>query len=310
MNFSIRSSLVWVGAFFLAFIFSVTGVKEFSAWPQVIELWESGSYFADLTGHPHFFRFVSVYPGFLLEEYFPGGGFSLYISIFFAFNCVLWRSFTRRYSGFNPNFIFWLLFFAAHASMNGRGVIAWNAWLMCMHVCFDLVDVRRRVPIFRIALACFFGAVSTGVFIVIVVAVFSFLMKRFSIQGMRIKWIRVSLFFLLSSPLIIVICEYLIIAFEKNIDFYGGGMDGVFRMLHHGMGGAFFIFGEAVALIVVVLVGLISVLFVVIGWKVIFRDINLVQIIPVLGGMFGFTVLTLAIPVFLTQLQKIKFNRG
>lgn len=194
--------------------------------------------------------------------------------------------------------------------MNGRGVIAWNAWLMCMHVCFDLVDVRRRVPIFRIALACFFGAVSTGVFIVIVVAVFSFLMKRFSIQGMRIKWIRVSLFFLLSSPLIIVICEYLIIAFEKNIDFYGGGMDGVFRMLHHGMGGAFFIFGEAVALIVVVLVGLISVLFVVIGWKVIFRDINLVQIIPVLGGMFGFTVLTLAIPVFLTQLQKIKFNRG
>jgi hypothetical protein len=286
-------------------ILTLSGVKEFAAWPQVLELWQAQATPASLASHPHLFRYMVAYPGLLLEEALPGLGFSLYCCVFMVLNASVWSSIVRKTQFASPSYLVWGVFFLVHMFMNGRGVIAWSAWLLCVSLCIDLS--RAAVPVkwsmIRGGVACFLGAVSTGVFVIVLFSIVVFLFQRWKAGGVRLRSIKSLLLLLMLIPCGYVFGSYFFVAVEKNLDYYGGGMEGLFHMLGHGMGKIFLSDdGVIIALVLGLPVGSIAAL--VLFFAPPIRPLRKLLIISIAGGLFGFTVLTLAIPLILCETDK------
>jgi hypothetical protein len=294
--------LRWLFAYGAAALVLFSGIKRFEPWDQVLILWEAdvSPLLLAVTGHPHFFRFLTAYPGFLWGESSPDFGFSLYISIFFAFNVVLWRKLALVAAGRAPGFVAWVGFLGAHFFMNGRGVIAWTAWLICSLICVQIsrgsANGVRQMAL--ATLACWLAAVSTGVFVVVVVAFVVFKIQyRRPAPGHPL---RKMLLICVSVPLLFYIAQYLLLSIQKNIDFFGGGLDGVFHMLEHGFGRV--LFGSELVAILAVAGAAFTLLF---GGMLIkirekpFSPVERLLWFAAGGGLFGLTVLTLAVPLAL-----------
>lgn len=296
----------WLTAFAAAALLSFIGLKRFEPWDQVLDLWEGNvsPLLLAVTGHPHFFRYLTAYPGFLWEESYPDFGFSLYISLFLAFNVVLWRGLSLLATGRPPTLLAWCGFFATHFFMNGRGVIAWTSWLLCLSLCLRLTrgPVRGLRPLLIVALSCWLAAVSTGVFIVVVASsVLFYLQYR---QRTRMKPLRKAILVAVAAPVVFYVAQYLLLAIQKNIDFFGGGFEGVYHMLAHGLGRV--LFGNELLAVVLVAAAAFSLLFLVILVRMRNRPFTPVEkLIGIAcgGGLFGLTVLTLAVPLVLLYPQ-------
>jgi hypothetical protein len=301
-----RTLLIFLAALAGAALLTVAGIKTFGAWDQVTELWESGvsPLLLAVMGHPHFFRFLTAYPGFLLEDSVAGWGFSFYICIFFACNVALLRHNLRLATGAAPTLATWLVFFAVHMFMNGRGVIAWTAWLLCIMLCVRMSrgDSGGLGALLQGALACWLAAVSTGVFIVVAVALALFYLQfRRRSRGGIVRKLAIAA---CAAPFIFYIVEHLYVAIMKNIDFFGGGIDGVIHMLSHGLGRV--LFGSDILAVFLIGGGAIAVLLLVVLLRMRkhrFTPLEQLLVLPLCGGMFGLTVLTLALPVFLMYQQ-------
>lgn len=282
---------------------TLSGVKEFAAWPQVWELWMQHATPASLTGHPHLFRYMVAYPGLMLERAYPGLGFSLYCCLFLLLNASVWSAIVRKTHLVSPSYLIWGMFLLAHMFMNGRGVIAWSAWLLGVSLCIDLsrAQVPVKWPVVRGVAACFLGTVSTGVFVIVLFAIFVFFLERWKAGGVKLRNFRGLLVLVLLVLCGYVFVSYFIVSVEKNLDFYGGGMQGLVLMLKHGMGKVFFA-GGGLGLVLVVLalpVGALGALVFFFGPRI--RPVRKLLIISMAGGLFGFTVLTLAIPLLLCE---------
>jgi hypothetical protein len=290
--------------FSFAAIATVSGLKVFESWSQVSTLWESEINPMQIIGHPHMPRYLVAYPGFLLEELLPSVGFSLYIAVFVALNFVLLRAVAMLAIHRRPSLATYLGFAAIHFTMNGRGAIAWAAWLFCIWICYQIsAKITRPVnQLGWIAISCWFAAVSTGVFIVVTLA-FSFVILEYLRSAERISLIRRVLALSIAAPLCYVLLEYFLIAFEKNIDFYGGGTQGAFNMLQHGLGSILF---EINLLYLIILWFIACCAVLVVCAAILGRRFSLLErliVLPLVGGLFGITVLTLVIPVLLLQIQ-------
>lgn len=306
ISMKLRVSTLAAFLFLVAFVF--TGVKSFSAWPQVIELWQGGVSLESLIGHPHFFRYIIAYPGLALETRYPGFGFSFYCSLYLIINARLWAEIIWKTGFFKPSLIGWCIFFSAHLAMNGRGVIAWSAWLMCISLCVDLSRLEVDVKWFatRLFLSCFLAAVSTGVFVVALVSIIYFVMIYWRSRGGGLLGAKAVFFCISALPFFYIFIDYFIVAIEKNLDFYGGGMRGVLKMLDHGLGQfvlSIDYFGF-LALIFFIFFFMIVMVIMHLGVKI--SPIKKLLVISVFGGMFGFTVLTLAIPLLLCELEAFR----
>lgn len=282
---------------------TLSGVKEFAAWPQVLDLWEQQATPASLASHPHLFRYMVAYPGLLLDDAYPVLGFSLYCCFFLLLNASVWSAIVRKTHLSAPSLLTWGIFLMAHLFMNGRGVIAWSAWLLCVSLCIDLsrAAVPVKWPLIRGTVACFLGAVSTGVFVIVLFSIFVFFLERWKAGGVRLRNLRGLIVLLMLVPCAYVFTSYFIVAVEKNLDFYGGGMQGFIHMLEHGMGKVFFA-GGGLGIVLVALaapLGALGALIFFFGPPI--RPVRKLMIISVAGGLFGFTVLTLAIPLLLCE---------
>ncbi len=302
-----NSTILGLFAFSVAALASVTGIKVFTFWSQVLIIWESGDSPLLLIGHPHVYRFLIVYPGFLLEECLPSMGFSLYIAIFFACNIILFRKISLLAIRQEPSLFIYILFSSIHLFMNGRGVIIWTAWLLCVWV-IHKISLKKSSPasqIFWVVLSSFLSTVSTGVFIVVIVA-FSFLLLANIQSSKRSSINHRLLIFSLGSIFGYIFIEYFVLSIEKNTDFYGGGIPGAFNMLQHGMG-AFIIEGN---LINAIFFGFFVTSFVlglaVAIWGYRFSLLDRFMGLTIFGGLFGFTVLTLLFPLLLMKIQKVR----
>jgi len=304
---TLRQTLVeWLTAVAAAALFSIVGLKRFEPWDQVLDLWDAGvsPLLLAVTGHPHFFRYLTAYPGFLWGELYPDFGFSLYISLFFAFNVVLWRGLSFMTTGRSPTLLAWCGFLAAHFFMNGRGVIAWTSWLLCLSLCLRLTrgPVNGLKPLLLVAISCWLAAVSTGVFIV-VVASFALFYLQYR-QRMPMKPLRKAVLLIIAAPVMFYVGQYLVLAIKKNIDFFGGGFEGVYHMLAHGLGRV--LFGNELLAVLLVAAAAFSLLFLVIFVRMRNRPFTPVEKLIGLacaGGMFGLTVLTMAVPLVLLYPQ-------
>jgi membrane protein implicated in regulation of membrane protease activity len=302
-----RASSITVAsvAFFVAALASISGIKVFDSWGQVNELWESEINPLLLIGHPHMPRYLVAYPGFLLDERLPGIGFSFYIAVFVAINFVLFRAVALLAIQRKPSLPIYLVFAAIHLAMNGRGAIAWAGWLLCIWVCHKIsmnID-RPASQLGWVALSCWLASVSTGVFIVVVMT-FLFFILRHHRPTQQVSLTRRVIILCLAVPLGYAVLEYFLIAVEKNIDFYGGGMSGAFNMLAHGLGVVFLEINlGSIVLLWFIAYGAVVVAFAAISSRRRFSPLACLILLPVFGGLFGFTVLTLVIPPLLLRLQ-------
>lgn len=293
------SGSIWLISFLFGAFLTLSGFKVFEPWGQIVELWGFGYSPLQLVGHPHFFRYIISYPGFFLDSYFQNIGFSLYINLFFAANCLLWHKFVVGYASRAPSFIFWMLFIATHFFMNGRGVIAWTAWLMCIGLCLDLIRSSEHVGFAatRVILSCFMAAVSTGIFSVVVFALMYHIFRRIHNYGVHVRYgDLLGLLVLMFSTYFIV--DYFLFALDKNIEYYGGGVGGMISMLQHGMG-AFLLHVNLIGLFVALSGGSVVVYFLFKRFGFSISELNRLRLVCVFGGLFGFTVLTLIIPLLL-----------
>lgn len=298
--------------FLAAALASISGIKVFDSWGQVTELWESEINPLLLIGHAHMPRYLVAYPGFLLDERFPGIGFSLYIAVFVAINFVLFRAVALLAIQRKPSLPIYLGFAAIHLAMNGRGAIAWAAWLLCIWICHKIsmnID-RPASQLGWVALSCLLAAVSTGVFIVVVVT-FLFFILRHPRPAKQVSLTRRVIILCVAVPLGFAVLEYFLLAAEKNIEFYGGGMSGVFNMLGHGLGAVFVEINLlSIVLLWFIACGAIVLAFAVISSRRRFSPLALLILLPAFAGLFGFTVLTLVIPPLLLRLQgRRRLNR-
>lgn len=296
----------WIAALLGGVLVTLANIKRFGPWDQVTDLWDAGvsPLLLAITGHPHFFRYLTAYPGFLLEERFAEIGFSLYIAVFAAFNVTLWRRVSLLAAGQSPALMAWIVFLTAHFFMNGRGVIAWTGWLLCVSLCLrrsqdDTGGIRQ---LFLAALACWLAAVSTGVFIVVVVS-FVVFHVQYRVR-VRQHAMRRLLVIALAAPVLVYVADYLLLAVRKNVDFFGGGLDGVINMLAHGAGRV--LFGSGLMAVLIVATAAFVLLFLVMMVKMRkrpFTPLEKLIAFAAAGGLFGITVLTLAVPLALLYRQ-------
>jgi len=296
-----------LAAFIFFAVFILTGVKSFSAWPQVMGLWQGSTSLYSLFGHPHLFRFLVAYPGLTLDAWLPEFGFSIYCSIFFFLNARLWADIMWRTVLVKPSLLGWCIFFGIHLLMNGRGVIAWSAWLMCVSLCLDLSRSKEEVKwlFLRIFLSGFLASVSTGVFVVVLASIVVFLVGGLHHRRIDFLNIRAGFVFCLGVPLAYMLISYFIVAINKNLDFYGGGIQGVVDMLGHGMGKFFLSIDCLNFLLPVIFFYCVFLIMVFAYLGIRLSPINKLLLISMVGGLFGFTVLTLAMPLILCGLEVV-----
>jgi hypothetical protein len=298
--------LSFCAVYALVSIAVVLGMLQFEPWEQVSLLWEKdvNPLFFIGTGHPHVPRYLVAYPGFLLEDLFPSVGFSLYISIFLAMNVQLFRSIALIMIRRAPILLINAAFVSVLLVMNGRGVIAWAAWLLCVLICLKML-VKTISPIrqfFYTALSCWLASVSTGVFTLVVFILFIFMLKN-TFGGHKSGLRRSLIWSLLLVVFAYFVSDHLIVSISKNLVFYGGGLTGAFNMLEHGVGTIFvkftlfnviLIFCACCSAVVFSYAALFGHHWTALEWLILFCFV---------GGMFGITVLTLVIPLLLLKLN-------
>ncbi|HDZ39947.1 MAG TPA: hypothetical protein ENH62_17025 [Marinobacter sp.] len=285
---------------------SLTGVKVFEPWPQVTLLWDSGQPLLYFIDHFHFERYLVVYPGLLLEELYPRNGFSIYISFFAALNALLFRQVHKTFTGYLPGLLVYSVFLLVHFLMNGRGPIGWSGWLLCLNLHGQFGDPDRTGPFLTVRnssllfFSILFSTVTSGIFIVVFIANAILVARviRTSIHTHLPNFTR--LFVVMFAIFIIGYGTYLAIIYMLEalikVSLYYGSYTGV---IMHGIG----ILAQKYDFELVLLLIAILAIILIFLWRYIKGKVSSILwpifITSMVGGSFGFTTLTLTIPLFL-----------
>ena len=293
-NFSqVTWPLFSLGIYFISFFLDL---KCFKPWIQVQELWDLQVNVINfiLAGHIHSSRFLVAIPGFQLEDLFPGAGFSFYISLFLAVNAFLFSNVSNKLSHGYLNLLVVFIFIVIHFAMNGRGVIAWTGWLLTCNIFLNtLPSSFAQYRSVLILLALLLASVSTGTFIINAVVLVISLFNKYQLGTLFKPRIRSFLLLISSTPFVIWSIKYFLSAVSKNVDFYGGGFEGAVAMLEHGYGSVFDLsLFESILVLSAIAIFLTGLRFY--GFKFLLKPLNFLLCLCLCGGLFGYTILTLA----------------
>ena len=293
-HLSVPGQIIVFGS--ILFIFAVLAIYQiyqFDAWGQITLLYSYHAPFLDLVDHPHFFRYFVTYPGLWAEDYWGYGWFSAYISMFMIGSAYFIYRICRGF-GFFYVVMALALIMPFHAFMNGRGVLSWFGWILVIFLIRKPIGSKYsifEILLFIVAALC--SSVSTGTFVV----VFSAVIISFAYRFFKSKYKQDIFIIVLLST---IFSKYFIVSFSKNIDFYDYGDGFMANMLSHGLGG---ILSQNITLLLGISIILMISPFV---FDFIIRNVgfigNVILITPLIGGIFGFTTLTLAVPALVLML--------
>ena len=288
--------MVFVLVYAMVMAIAYFGVLKFLSWPQVEDLHYSRLDLVLLRDHPHFWRYLIARPGLQLSDRIGDLGFSLYVSNFAVGSLFLMYYLLR---GRPLLIIVGAVFsiFVVQFFMNGRGAISWFGWMAILAIMFHpkLVSLPVRIPVLLFALLC--CSVSSGTFSVAYISVLAYTASR-----MRHGEIWKNVFVI--SLILIAYNDLFLEGLVRNLSYYTlGTRNPVVNMLRHGAG--------AIILNYPVLFVLVIPIFMAIGlWAFLFlrrkpepREI-IALVVPVAGGVFGYTTLTLLLPSLITVLAR------
>lgn len=284
------------------------GLKQYEVWSQITYLWHvKADPIIELgRAHPHALRYALLYPVLVASDHFGIDRDVLFTAIlvlicFFTIRnihataAVLLKARHAAYlaQAFGATLIV-LLFFM----MNGRIGFAFLGYSMLLRVIFSH-SIDRRFS-FGSLLAALVGlalcSVSSGT--LVSAALSLAIASYFEIcRCIRLSRLTRTAFFIFLACLILggLLFRYLVVGIFKNITFYGGGSDGILRMLEHGFGSTLYPALNAVGLPVVVLVVAVMAILVAALLFQLKHALLLHLLLAALAcGAFGYSTLTLA----------------
>lgn len=221
--------------------------KEFVFIPQAQTLldWDTNLLTWFKEGHVHAIRLLIAYPGYIISALCKielNQGFSLY--------CVF--VFTMLYSNLISvikklikkielvpfyNILCLIYCMILFMIMNGRIVFAFCGISMILKCNAELwVDGKFNfITVVKIGLGILLTTVSSGTLVVGCIVIFLGILLSKNFKGIIAKkWLWIIGVLLL--PAIYIFGKYVMVMIRKNIDFFGGGIDGIINMLQHGVG--------------------------------------------------------------------------
>lgn len=296
--FTVMFGLLFVAAIlFLSF----QGYITFTSWQQVVDLHNSNLSLSDLSDHPHFYRYLTALPGLFAEDYYGEGAFSVYISLIMILSLYFMYLLLRDQ---NPSVIILACtsVFTFHMFMNGRGAISWFGWMIVLFVISRNREYFNLRDLYYLLFALLCCSVSSGTFSVAFFVVCIQLLYMFA-RFFNFRYI---------AYLAIVVFSYGNLAIEglnRNIGYYSLGTGNpILNMLDHGLGSI--VRGQPfiVSLILSISIILFSIVVFSLKKKPKFYEYTIV-IVPIVGGIFGITTLTLVLPsTILVVSRRINFN--
>jgi hypothetical protein len=246
------------------------GVKSYEVWPQIIYLWDIGA--DPLTeiagGNPHALRYNLIYPILVISDQLGLDYDRLFTAVvlficFFTIRNI--HSISTLIAGSSRNAV--LSQFATSAfmtvlffNMNGRISLAFLGYTIILMAVFSHHYQREFTfgSLVKVLVGLLLASVSSGTIVSVALAfLIGVYFEVFRIIR-RGTLTRSSIVIFSSSVVLgLLLFRFLVAGIKKNIAYYGGGDEGVLRMLQHGFGQALFPTLNAIGLPSVILLVLV-----------------------------------------------------
>lgn len=288
--------MVFLAVYAMVLALTYFGVLKFLSWPQIEDLHYSRLDLVLLRDHPHFWRYLIARPGMQLSDRIGDLGFSLYVANFAVGSLFLMYYLLRG----RPLLIIAsavLSIFVVQFFMNGRGAISWFGWMAILAVMFhpNVISLYIRVPALLFALLC--CSVSSGTFSVAYISVLAYTASR-----MRRGEIWKGVFVI--SVILIAYNDLFLEGLVRNLSYYTlGTRNPLVNMLRHGAGSIILNYPVIFVMVIPFFMAIALWAFLFLRPKPEPREI-FALVVPVAGGVFGYTTLTLLLPSLITVLAR------
>lgn len=314
-----KKSLSAIITSILLLILVIFNLKQFSLWPQVTNLWESGFELKDVFQNPHGLRYLLVYPFFIIAEYtnidydviFSFSSIILfYIILKLNLNLLSYFSIENNISILLVSLLYLLL----ALEMNGRMLFSIIGSSFIIYTSLSNKQSILFYPLLFLSITL--SSVSSGTFILSILWVFTYLIFAHEKNKNEVVFL-LTLGFIISF----ISIPYIILLVLKNINYFGGGITGIYNMLHHGIGKIIPI--DPIIIFFIFIYFLISILlstaiyFIFIRRKINSRNFKILFLFLLLGcviGVFGASTFLYSTPIFIliiayvvTKCLKIKY---
>ena len=315
MKRSGRNLIVWA-LWFLLVVAVLVGFKSFTIWEQVVELHAQKRSLANLYAarHPHFLRYLVAYPVFLgsnLTGLSSAAIFNLAcLALLPALALILRRVElieTSENSSEARITAHTIVLFSISYFMNGRIIFALFGYSILVLVLSEYFSsCRWRFSSFILCLVgILFCSVSSGVFAVaflfLLLCLLLSVVRAFEAPTVRPAQLGMTVSIIV---LFAMFREFLLIGIDKNIEFYGGGIEAVWTMLDHGLGTYLTVIDPSLVLLMVPMLALAGYA----GAHVVRRSTatNRVAVLALCsalaGGIFGLSTLSVGlVPALLVR---------
>ncbi|MCG9650478.1 hypothetical protein L1D24_18165 [Vibrio brasiliensis] len=281
----------------------IFGIKSFHLWEQVVILWKDDFPISNVLSHPHGPRYLLVYPIFVVSSLLSIS-YNFLFSLLTAFitasmiylNVKAIGHFLKRNLNIHEALIIGTIFISITMFMNGRIIFSLLGSSLFLYLISNNPSTAKTLILtFASVALC---SVSSGTIMILTfwALVYMLIFKKKSIIEHLIVLFSFMSFFFLFGP-------YFIRITNKNINYYGSGLEGVLNMLSHGAGKIFFIDKFYLALVTALLISLVVITFIIIALlnKFIVKK-ELVLLFTLLfiglsGGLFGFSTLAVSLPL-------------
>lgn len=301
ISISYREIFKW-NIVLLYFSTCLSGILQFYLWPQVISIWDNGGVHSAIPAHiPRYLLVLPIFKvakligadyNYLFSALVP---FIIYMSASYISRSVLLvlKKNKKRQEELSFSFAFLAIAFIS-LFMNGRIIFSILASAILLNTAFFWRNFSLVKISFKLFVGFFLSSVSSGTFLVYFLGFFIILVlnERFSGSKSKIR----TLFFLITSA--ITAFPLLLVFVAKNIDFYGGGWNGVLGVIGHGFGVIFLgDKGLAVNIMLILLIFFCTIYcagFLFFLKKV--RPAILLFLVSIAGGIFGYSALMMIVP--------------
>ena len=185
--------------------------------------------------------------------------------------------------------------------MNGRGAVAFFGYALVLNAVLQ-IHYNRRLSLWvivKVIAGIFLCSVSSGTFmsgILALAVAFWFELARLAKLSMSLRASRLGLILtFMALALLYFVWDFLAAGVLKNIDYYGGGAEGIVEMLNHGAGSVIYPFVRDLELWMITAILLVVAVLVSQALMTLPLGFMLHLILSAIAiGVFGYTTLALA----------------
>ncbi len=199
-------------------------------------------------GHMHAVRLLVAYPGYLLSLFGNVGineGFTIYVGLIFELLfigvCRVLKLYIREI--WTSGFLLGILLLVLSVAMSGRIVFAFLGLFIILYQDICLIRKKQVSLIFRwfwLGVGFLLTTVSSGTMLLTFGYIFLMFIIRYLFDCSVKDRVRIAagggIACVIMFPVWSKVAGYIIKMLNKNISYFGGGIEGMVNMLKHGMG--------------------------------------------------------------------------